>query len=58
MLLLSDAQLLQSPQLEDIPEEDIAEPPGGHHPPPVMPGALSPTEELFIDPQSLQPDDS
>ena len=55
---LSDAQSPKSPQLEDIPEEDAAEPPGGHHPPPVMPGALSPTEDLFIDLQSLQPDDS
>ena len=54
----SDVQSPQSPQLEDIPEEDIAEPPRGHHPPPVMLGALSPTEDLFIDPQSPQPDDS
>ena len=51
----SDAQLLQSPELEDILEEDAAKPPGGHHLPPVMPGALSPEDKLFIDPQ---PDDS
>ena len=54
----SDAQPLQSPKLEDIPEEDVAELPGGHHPPPVMPGALSPTDNLFIDLQPPQPDDS
>ena len=51
----SDVQLLQLPELEDILEEDVAKPPGGHHPPPVMPGALSPEDKLFIDPQ---PDDS
>ena len=55
MLSPSKAQLPQSPELEDIPEEDAAEPPRGHHPPPVMLGALSPTDKLFIDPQ---PDDS
>ena len=47
--LLSDMQL---PQLEDISEEDVAKLPEGHHPPPIMPGALSPTDKLFIDPLS------
>ena len=54
-LLPSDTQLLQSPKLEDIPEEDVTKLPRGHQPPPIMPGALSPTDNLFID---LQPDDS
>ena len=51
----SNMQSPQTPELEDILEEDVAKPPRGHHPPPVMPGALSPTDKLFID---LQPDDS
>ena len=51
----SDTQSPQLLELEDILEEDIAEPPRGHHPPPIMPGTLSPNDKLNIDPQ---PDDS
>jgi hypothetical protein len=34
-----------SPRLKSIPKEDTA-PPGGHHEPPMMLGALSPTDDL------------
>jgi hypothetical protein len=48
--LPSDSRLLQtdtcSPGLKSIPNEDTT-PPGGHHIPPMMLGALSPTDDSW-----------